>query len=169
MNYGKIKPVDVANGEGVRVSLFVSGCNHKCEGCFNSELWDFEAGKHFNFETYDEILELCSKDYISGLSILGGEPLEIENRIVLENLCHAFKNLYPHKTIWLYTGYQWEDVKRFSIMRYIDVLVDGRFVQKLADPRLRFRGSSNQRIIMVRKSLESDKVYVRKDLMGDVK
>lgn len=165
MNYGKIKPVDIANGEGVRVSLFVSGCPHRCKGCFNPELWNYNTGKHFDYDTIEEVIRLCSKDHISGLSLLGGEPLATENVLNVNALCNIFKNHYPQKTIWCYTGYNWEDVKRFPIMRSIDVLVDGQFVEKLKDPRLRFRGSSNQRIIDVRKSLETDTVFLRKDLM----
>jgi len=165
MNYGKIKPVDVANGEGVRVSLFVSGCPHKCKGCFNAELWNYDAGQKFTCDTIDEILNLCSKDYITGLSLLGGEPLDPKNMEMMNLLCHAFKRKFPNKTIWCYTGYEWERVKHLFIMKYIDVLVDGKFVQDLADPRLRFRGSSNQRIIDVKKSLESKRVFLRKDLM----
>ena len=165
MNYAKIKPVDVANGEGVRVSVFVSGCPHHCRGCFNSELWDFNVGEEFTVRTVLEILELCSKDYISGLSLLGGEPLDSRNIYGLEVLCYNFKQKFPNKTIWCYTGYEWKDVGRFPIMKYIDVLVDGKFVERLKDPRLKFRGSSNQRIIMVKQSLDSGRVYVRKDLM----
>jgi anaerobic ribonucleoside-triphosphate reductase activating protein len=167
MNYGKIKPVDVANGEGVRVSLFVSGCPHHCKGCFNYELWDYNAGKEFTPEVILDILDLCSPDYISGLSLLGGEPLDPMNIHWLTVLCHAFKKHFPNKTIWCYTGYNWYDVEQLHILKYIDVLVDGQFIQNLADPRLRFRGSSNQRIIDVKKSLASDKIYVRKELMGE--
>lgn len=167
MNYGKIKPVDVANGEGVRVSLFVSGCPHKCKGCFNPELWNHEAGENFSCGTVFEIMDLCSPNHISGLSLLGGEPLDPNNVNPLDVLCSTFKRRYPHKTIWCYTGYEWEQVKQLHIMKYIDVLVDGKFVEELKDPRLKFRGSSNQRIIDVKKSLESGKIFVRKDLMGE--
>jgi anaerobic ribonucleoside-triphosphate reductase activating protein len=155
MNYAKIKPVDVANGEGVRVSVFVSGCSHHCKGCFNSELWDYGAGEEFTSEVIMNIINLCSRDYISGLSLLGGEPLDPKNIKQVMLLCELFKRYFPNKTIWCYTGYEWERVKQLPIMKYIDVLVDGQFVQDLADPRLRFRGSSNQRIIDVKKSRES--------------
>lgn len=165
MNYAKIKPVDIANGEGVRVSLFVCGCPHHCEGCFNSELWDYDAGEKYGMYTVDEIMRLCKRTYISGLSLLGGEPLAPENMYGLITLCYHFKQYYPDKTIWCYTGYEWKDVKDFPIMRYIDILVDGRFVQELADPRLKFRGSYNQRIIDVKRSLATGKIVVRKDLM----
>ena len=165
MNYAKIKPVDVANGEGVRVSLFVSGCSHHCKGCFNSELWNYDAGQDMTTGTLAELLALCSKDYISGLSLLGGEPLDPKNIITLQYVCQFIKNKLPHKTIWCYTGYEWERIKHLDILKYVDVLVDGQFVQELADPRLKFRGSSNQRIIDVKKSLELDRVVLRKDLM----
>jgi len=165
MNYGKIKPVDVANGEGVRVSVFVSGCPHHCKGCFNQELWDYDAGQKFDCDVIDEILKLCNRYYVAGLSLLGGEPLDPHNLSMLNLLCSAFKKRFPQKDIWCYTGYKWEDVKQLYIMKYIDVLVDGKFVQDLADPRLRFRGSSNQRIIDVKKSRDSGSVFLRRDLM----
>jgi anaerobic ribonucleoside-triphosphate reductase activating protein len=165
VKYAKIKPVDVSNGLGVRVSVFVSGCGHRCEGCFNSELWDFSAGQKFDGDVIQNIMNLCSESYISGLSILGGEPLHPRNLMRVTTLCYAFKHRFPNKDIWCYTGYDWELVKQVSAMKYIDVLVDGKFVQDLKDPRLKFRGSSNQRIIDVQKSRESGKLYLRKDLM----
>ena len=165
MNYGKIKPCDVANGEGVRVSLFVSGCPHHCKGCFNAELWNYDAGQAFTSEEIFDIINLCTPNHISGLSLLGGEPLDPRNVQRLTDLCVVFKRTFPHKTIWCYTGYPWEEISHLYIMKYIDVVVDGQFVEALKDPRLKFRGSSNQRIIDVKKSLESGKVFVRKDLM----
>lgn len=165
MNYAKIKPVDVANGEGVRVSLFVSGCSHRCKGCFNSELWDYGAGEEFTNDVILKILNLCSANHISGLSLLGGEPLDPKNLQRVTLLCKLFKRYYPNKTIWCYTGYNWTGVKHLTIMDYVDVIVDGRFVQELKDPRLKFRGSSNQRIIDVKKSLGCGCVVLRKDLM----
>lgn len=165
MKYGKIKPVDVANGEGVRVSVFVSGCSHHCKGCFNAELWNYNAGKDFTNEVIWNIINLCSKDYITGLSLLGGEPLDPKNIIRVMDLCHTFKRYFPNKTIWCYTGYTWENINHLPILKYIDVLVDGKFVDDLKDPRLKFRGSSNQRIIDVKKSLDSGKLFLRKDLM----
>ena len=143
----------------------MSGCSHRCKGCFNPELWNHNNGKQFGYDTIREIVDLCSKDYISGLSLLGGEPLDPENILNVSALCSIFKGRYPNKTIWCYTGYTWEDIRSHPIMKHIDVLVDGKFVEKLKDPRLRFRGSSNQRIIDVRKSLETDTVFLRKDLM----
>jgi anaerobic ribonucleoside-triphosphate reductase activating protein len=164
MNYAKIKPVDVANGEGVRVSVFVSGCSHHCKGCFNAELWNYDAGEPFTGEVIMEILHLCCPSHIAGLSLLGGEPLDPNNLMQVMLLCRKFKQIYPHKNIWCYTGYEWDRIKHLDILKYIDVLVDGQFVQELKDPRLRFRGSSNQRIIDVKKSLGSGRVFLRKDL-----
>lgn len=165
MNYGKIKPVDIANGEGVRVSLFVSGCSHHCKGCFNPELWNYNAGQDMTTETLAEIIDLCSKSYISGLSLLGGEPLDPKNVETVTHIASFFKRHFPNKTIWCYTGYRFEDVKHLYIMKHIDVLVDGQFDEVLKNPKLRFRGSSNQRIIDVKKSLGSGNIILRKDLM----
>ena len=165
MNYAKIKPVDVANGEGVRVSVFVSGCSHHCKGCFNSELWDYEAGEEFTNDVILEIINLCDPDHISGLSLLGGEPLDHKNLMKMMILCRTFKRYYPHKTIWCYTGYEWERIKDLDILKYVDVLVDGKFVQELADPRLKFRGSSNQRIIDLKMSRKLGCAVLRKDFM----
>ena len=165
MNYGKIKPVDVANGEGVRVSLFVSGCPHHCKGCFNQELWNHNAGEAFNGDAMNKLLDACKPSHIAGLSLLGGEPLDPKNLMCVYSIAQVFKKQFPNKTIWCYTGYRWETINHLPIMKYIDVLVDGQFVEGLKDPRLKFRGSSNQRIIMVKPSLESGKIYVRKDLM----
>ena len=151
MNYATIKKTDVANGPGVRVSLFVSGCTHHCKGCFNSEAWDFHYGQAYTEETEKEILLALAPDYIRGLSLLGGEPMEPENRGTVLSLVKKVRERYPQKTIWCYTGYTYEellaDPKRSPILAYIDVLVDGRFEQSLYSPRLEFRGSSNQRIL----------------------
>lgn len=165
MNYGKIKPVDVANGEGVRVSLFVSGCPHHCKGCFNSELWDYDAGEPITGGVVNELLDACKPSHIAGLSLLGGEPLAPQNLMCVQSIAQVFKKCFPNKTVWCYTGYRWETINHLPIMKYIDILVDGQFVEGLKDPRLKFRGSSNQRIIEVKKSLESGRIMVRKDLM----
>ena len=168
MNYGKIKPCDVANGEGVRVSVFVSGCPHKCKGCFNPELWNYNAGQKFTCDVIDEILNLCSKDYITGLSLLGGEPLAPENFMTVAYLCHAFKRWFPNKTIWCYTGYMYDtDLSAGGkaycectdeLLSLLDILVDGEFVEALKDITLVFRGSSNQRVIDVQKTLQNGQV-----------
>lgn len=170
MNYGEIKKYDIANGEGVRVSLFVSGCTHHCKDCFNSETWDFNFGKPFTKEIEDEIIESLAPDYINGFSLLGGEPFEPSNQKVLVNLLKRIKQTYPNKTIWCYSGYLFDkELLNNSrarcevtdeMLSYIDVLVDGRFVAELKDISLSFRGSSNQRIIDVKKSLELDKVIL---------
>lgn len=165
MNYAKIKNCDIANGEGVRVSLFVSGCPHHCEGCFNAEQWDYNVGEEFDHAVIESILQMCSPNYIRGLSVLGGEPLDPNNLKMVELMCYTFKYHYPNKTIWCYTGYEWERIKHLGILKYIDVLVDGKFVQELRDLRLRFRGSSNQRIIDVPSSLNRGDLVLREDLM----
>lgn len=162
MNYGTIKPTDIANGEGVRVSLFVSGCTHHCPGCFNYVTWDFNYGKPFTKETEDEILNLLSRNYIDGLSLLGGEPMEPCNQRCLVNLVDLFKKKYPNKTLWIYTGYTYdEDLipggKAYCevtdrILNQCDVMVDGEFVESLKDISLKFRGSSNQRILNIRET-----------------
>ena len=162
MNYASINIADVANGPGVRVSLFVSGCRHHCPGCFNQIAWDFGYGTEFTKNTMDEIMEAISHDYISGITVLGGEPFEPENLSTVKALCQDIKERYPDKSIWVYTGLQYEDVEEASAMKYIDVLVDGPFVQSLKDLTLSFRGSKNQRIIDVRKTRESGtiKLYI---------
>lgn len=148
MNYAKIKKIDIANGPGVRVSLFVSGCRNHCKGCFNPETWDFNYGKPFTMRVIDEILEALAPEHIAGLTVLGGDPMEPENIIGVDALCRAVKEKYPDKTIWIYTGYVYERLKNVvNVMDYIDVLVDGPFIEGLKDISLRFRGSSNQRII----------------------
>ena len=172
MNYGEIKNYDIANGEGVRVSLFVSGCTHHCKNCFNPETWSFEYGKPFTKETEDYIIECLSPDYIDGLSLLGGEPFEPQNQEVLLPFLRKVKNELPNKNIWCYTGYLFdrellsESRARCEftdeMLSLIDVLVDGEFVQALHDISLAFRGSSNQRIIDVQKSLETGEIKLHR-------
>lgn len=172
MNYGEIKNYDIANGEGVRVSLFVSGCTHHCKNCFNPETWSFEYGKPFTKETEDYIIECLSPDYIDGLSLLGGEPFEPQNQEVLLPFLRKVKNELPNKNIWCYTGYLFDRELlsesrarcKFTdeMLSLIDVLVDGEFVQAMHDISLAFRGSSNQRIIDVQKSLETGEVKLHR-------
>lgn len=167
MNYADIKYVDVANGPGVRVSIFVSGCTHYCKGCFNQEAWDFNYGKPYTDETENEIIKYLSPKYIRGLSLLGGDPLEPSNMEALVPLLRRIKREMPEKDIWCYTGCVFEtDVlgRLWSeygfakdFMENIDILVDGPFVEELKNVNLRFRGSENQRIIDVKKSLETGK------------
>ena len=161
MRYGKINKTDIANGPGVRVSIFVSGCRNRCKGCFNPETWDFNYGEEFTRKTIDEILNALSPDYIAGLSILGGDPFEPENISGVVALCMIVKKVYPDKSIWVYTGYHYEDLKYLSVMGYIDVLVDGPFIEAQKDFRLRFRGSRNQRIIDVQASQLSDSIILK--------
>ena len=147
MNYGAIKKVDVANGPGVRVSLFVSGCRNHCKGCFNPETWDFSYGQPFTKETEDEIIEALRPSWIQGLSILGGEPMEPENEAVLIPFLERMRAELPGKDIWLYSGYRFEMLHGRDILALVDVLVDGPFDEKEKDAGLAFRGSRNQRII----------------------
>ena len=162
MNYGEIKKCDIANGPGVRVSLFVSGCRNHCPGCFNKETWDFCYGKPFTTETKDHIMELLKPDYIEGFSLLGGEPFEPENQEELVRLLKEIKENYPKKNIWCYTGYTFETLLRnplqAKLLQYVDVLVDGKFKQELRDESLCFRGSKNQRLIDVQASLQAEEV-----------
>lgn len=170
MYYGEIKKYDIANGEGVRVSLFVSGCTHHCPGCFNRETWDFCYGKEFTRETEHELLKALEPGYISGLSLLGGEPFEPRNQAVLVPFLKKVRERYPEKSIWCYSGYlfdkelrgesrarcEWTD----EMLSMIDILVDGRFVEALKDITLVFRGSSNQRVIDVKKSMDSGEIVL---------
>ncbi len=161
MRYNKIRKMDISNGTGVRVSIFMQGCSFNCKNCFNPETHDFNGGKEFTDETIAHILELCEKDYIVGLSILGGEPMHPKNIEATTKLAKAFKEKFPTKNIWVWSGYLFDqDLKDKEVMKYIDVLVDGRFVDELRDPNLAFRGSSNQRIIDVAKSLKTGQVEV---------
>lgn len=158
MNYAALKKFDIANGPGVRVSLFVSGCRHHCKNCFNREAWDFDYGKPFTADTEEEILTELDKDYIKGLSLLGGEPFEPENRRALTELLKKVKQRNPEKPVWCYTGFELEkltDPTAAEMLSLIDVLVDGKFVEELKSPDLIFRGSSNQRILDVKKSLQA--------------
>ena len=160
MYYGAIKENDIANGPGVRVSLFVSGCRNRCKGCFQPETWNFKYGNHFTGKEIYRIYDLLYLDHITGLSILGGDPFEPENIEVLTSLCRLVKTDFPKKTIWIYTGYLYEDFKDHSIMEYIDVLVDGPFIEDLKDISLQFRGSSNQRIIDVKETRKRGEIVL---------
>ncbi len=170
MNYATIKKYDVANGPGVRVSLFVSGCRHHCKGCFNAETWDFNYGEPYTEAVTEDILKALAPSYIKGFSVLGGEPFEPENQQVLCNVLERIKLAYPDKNIWCYSGYNFEseilagklgswDITQ-RMLNCIDILVDGEFVEVLKSPSLRFRGSSNQRIIDVKKSIQADELVL---------
>ena len=162
MYYGEIKNCDIANGEGVRVSLFVSGCTNRCKNCFQPQTWDFCYGTPFTHDTEDMIMELLRPEYINGLSVLGGEPFEPENQLALLPFLRRVRECYPNKSIWVYSGFTWEEMHTDGaypcchctgeLLGLIDVLVDGRFEEDKKDITLRFRGSSNQRIIDVCKT-----------------
>ena len=168
MNYAEIKYNDIANGPGVRTSLFVSGCTHRCRGCFNEIAWDFHYGKPFTQETIDAIVASLAPDYIAGLTLLGGEPFEHSNQLGLLPLLRAVRAAYPDKNVWCFTGYlfdkdirdnmcnKWAETR--EMLSYIDVLVDGEFVEDLKNLNLQFKGSENQRTILVQPSLESNEI-----------
>jgi len=170
MYYGEIKTNDIANGEGVRTTLFVSGCTRHCKNCFNQKTWDFKFGKEFTKETLDYILTESSPDWIQGLSVLGGEPMEKENQKGLLPVLKEFKKRYPNKDIWVYTGFTIDkDLvlggQRYTevtdeLLSYIDILVDGNFIEELKDITLQFRGSSNQRVIDMNKTRENKKITI---------
>lgn len=170
MYYGNIKKYDIADGEGVRTSLFVSGCTNACPGCFQPETWDFHYGKPYTAETEEEILDSLNHPYIAGLTILGGEPFEPENQRVLVNLLRHVRKSYPEKNIWSYTGFVLEEDLLLGGRRHcdvtdemlsmIDVLIDGPFRQEEKDITLRFRGSANQRVIDLKKTLAAEKIIL---------
>ena len=171
MHFGNIKKNDIANGEGVRVTLFVSGCRNRCKNCFNPETWNFNYGKEFTDEIANEILKALEPTYINGLTILGGEPFEVENQRDLVDFIKVVRNKYPNKNIWMYSGYLFdEDIHNPNgkvhcevtdeILENIDILVDGKFIEELKNLSLKFRGSSNQRIILVQESLKENKIVL---------
>ena len=170
MNYAKINKNDIANGIGVRVTLFVSGCTHFCKGCFNSEAWDFNYGEPFTEDTVNELLEALAPSWIDGLTLLGGEPMEPQNQRALLPFLKTLKELYPEKTIWCFSGYTLEDELLSDsrarcevtdeMLSLIDVLVDGEFVEELKDISLRFKGSSNQRLIDLKPTLASGEIVI---------
>ena len=161
MHYNKIRKMDIADGPGVRVSIFMQGCTFQCKNCFNPETHDFDGGKEFTEETIHKVLELCKKEYIAGLSILGGEPLHPKNREGTTKLAKAFKENFPEKELWIWTGFLYENLKDEEVMKYIDVLVDGQFQEELHDPRLKWRGSSNQRVIDVQATRKESNIVTR--------
>lgn len=160
MRYNKIRKMDIADGPGVRVSIFFQGCTFNCKNCFNPGTHDFNGGEEFTDEVIDEILNLCDKDFISGLSILGGEPMHPFNIKGTIKLAQAFKERFPEKTIWSWTGYLIENIIDKSILNYIDVLVDGQYKDELRNPNLKWRGSVNQRVIDVQETLRCGEVVL---------
>ena len=173
MNYGTIKNCDIANGSGVRVSLFVSGCRNHCPGCFQPETWDFGFGQPFTADTEQETLGLLEPSYINGLTLLGGDPFEPENQRALLLFLRKVRAAYPEKDIWAYTGYTWEQLisgthrvslpETVEMLSLIDILVDGPFIQEKKDIRLHFRGSDNQRVIDAKRSLASGIIQTKND------
>ena len=159
MKYNIVRKMDISNGPGVRVSVFMQGCEFHCKNCFNPETWSFENGKEFTQGTIDEVLDLCDHDYIKGLSILGGEPMHPKNIEGTTKLAKAFKEKYPNKNLWMWSGFKFdENLKDKEAMKYVDVLVDGRYVDEMHNPKLKWRGSTNQRVIDVQKSLKDKKI-----------
>lgn len=170
MRYNKIRKMDVSNGPGVRVSIFMQGCVFHCKNCFNPETWDFKAGNEFTSDTIEKILLLADKKYVAGLSILGGEPMHPKNIEGTTTLAKRFKERFPNKTLWVWTGFLFDlDLKDKEVLKYVDVLVDGQYVDELHDFTLKWRGSSNQRVIDVKQSLKKNKVILldeEKELVG---
>ena len=178
MNYANIKSRDIANGPGVRVSLFVSGCEHYCKGCFNKEAWDFDYGDLFTQDTINKLIDLLKPDFIDGLTLLGGEPFHPRNQPALIELLRQIKEQLPNKSIWAFSGYLYDDIISGNVsskelglefLKHLDVLVDGPFIENKKNLSLRFRGSENQRLIDVKKSLSCGDIVIWKDWQDDKK
>lgn len=168
MNYAAIKTHDIANGPGVRVSLFVSGCTHRCKDCFNQEAWDFDYGKPFDQSVIDEILDYLKPGFIKGITYLGGEPMDPRNQAGLLDLTRQIKTRFPEKSVWCFTGYVWEKIPAVTdvteeLISLCDVIVDGPFIADRKNLSLRFRGSENQRLIDVPKTLQQGQVTLWED------
>jgi len=164
MRYNKIRKMDIADGPGVRVSIFFQGCAFHCKNCFNPETWDFKGGKEFTDETIEEVLNLCDKEFISGLSLLGGEPMHPTNIEGSTKLARMFKERFPEKNIWTWTGFLFDEyLKDKEIVKYLDVVVDGQFKDELRNPNLKWKGSANQRVIDVQKSLKKGEIVLWED------
>lgn len=164
MRYNKIRKMDISNGPGVRVSIFVQGCTFNCKNCFNPETHDFNGGEEFTDDTIEKVLSLCEKDYVEGLSILGGEPMHPKNLEGVTKLAKKFKQKFSNKNLWAWTGFLFDNyLKDKEISKYLDVLVDGQYMEELHDPTLKWKGSSNQRVIDVQKSLKEGKVILFED------
>ena len=161
MRYNKVRKMDISNGPGVRVSIFMQGCAFNCKNCFNPETHDFKCGKEFSDETINRVLELCDNETIRGLSILGGEPMHPKNIEGTTKLAKAFKKKYPNKDLWIWSGFLFDkNLKDKEVVKYVDVLVDGQYIDELHNPTLKWKGSSNQRVIDVQKSLKSNNVVL---------
>ena len=160
MRYNKIRRTDISNGPGIRVSIFMQGCTFNCKGCFNPETHDFNAGHEFNDDVINKIITLASPNHIKGLSILGGEPMHPKNIDGTLNLAHEFKKKYPNKTVWVWSGFNYEDLSKTHDLSDIDVLIDGQYKMDLYNPTLKYRGSSNQRVIDIKKTIKNKKVEI---------
>ncbi|MEI3391298.1 MAG: anaerobic ribonucleoside-triphosphate reductase activating protein [Clostridia bacterium] len=164
MRYNKVRKMDISNGPGVRVSIFMQGCTFHCKNCFNPETHDFMGGEEFTEDTIDQVLKLCENANVEGLSILGGEPMHPMNIEGTTELAKKFKEKFPNKNLWVWTGFLFDrDLQNKEVLKYIDVLVDGQYVDELRDPRLKYNGSSNQRVIDVQNSVKQGKVIFYKD------
>ncbi len=161
MRYNKIRKMDISNGPGVRVSIFMQGCSFNCKNCFNKETHDFNGGKEFDDSTIERVLELCGNENIEGLSILGGEPMNPTNIEGTTKLAKAFKEKYPNKTVWSWSGYSFDNyLKDKEVVKYLDVLVDGQYNDDLRNPTLKWKGSENQRVINVQESLKDSNIIL---------
>ena len=161
MRYNKIRKMDISNGPGVRVSIFEQGCTFNCKNCFNPETHDFAGGEEFTEETMEKILNLCDNENIEGLSILGGEPLHPKNIEGTTKLAKTFKERYPEKNLWVWSGFSFDrDLKDKEVLKYVDVLVDGQYKDELSNPKLKWKGSENQRVINVQESLKNNQVIL---------
>ena len=160
MRYHIITKDDMLNGDGLRVVLWVSGCSHKCKGCHNPITWDPKCGLEFDESARNEIFTELDKDYVSGITFSGGDPLHPANVVEVTELAATIRQIYPHKTIWLYTGYLWDEVKYLDIVQYVDILIDGKFMEELKDNNLHWKGSSNQNVIDVKKSLRTGEIVI---------
>ena len=160
MRFSKIRKMDIADGPGVRVSIFMQGCEFNCKKCFNPETHDFNGGKEFTQETINKVIDLCNNENVKGLSILGGEPLHPKNIEGTTKLAKEFKEKLPNKNIWMWSGFSFDkELKNKEILNYVDVLVDGPFIENLSNPMLKWKGSSNQRVIDVQKSLKENQIF----------
>ncbi|MBR4350819.1 MAG: anaerobic ribonucleoside-triphosphate reductase activating protein [Bacilli bacterium] len=163
MRYNRIRKMDISNGPGIRVSIFMQGCEFHCKDCFNPETWDFKCGEEFTDETIEKVLDLCNQDHIVGLTILGGEPMHPVNIEGTTKLAKEFKKRFPRKSLWVWTGFLYEGIKDKEVFNYIDVLVDGQFKTELFSPKLRWKGSSNQRVIDIKETIKNGKIIEYKD------
>lgn len=163
MRFNKVRKMDISNGPGVRVSIFFQGCSFHCKGCFNEETWDFAGGKEYTMDIENKILEFLEPKHIAGLSILGGEPLHPANILTTIELARRFKERFPNKTLWIWTGYLFDAICNKDILKYADVIVDGQFQIALKDPSLKYCGSRNQRVIDIKKTIRNNKITIYED------